>query len=292
MNIAIDIFGGDHAPREVARGIAHFLKDHIQQDMVLFLVGIEEQVEQLIYEFSISNAQARVIHAPSVIPMQESSTDKFLSLHDSSLFTGIRLLKEGVADILITAGNSAALVTALVANNLVTDRNIRCCAPVAIPQFNGATSMLLDAGLNINCTPGQLVAFAKLATDHSRRYLKIAEPRVGLINIGTEKNKGPESLRLAYDMLQQDDKINFVGNIEGHEILNHSADILLCDGFTGNIILKLLESFGAINPAFNFEQYGGSVLIGTEKPVILGHGRSSAMAYTTMLKQAVDICLR
>lgn len=287
MNIAIDIFGGDHAPREVTRGIAHFLQNHTYRDVVLFLTGPEEQIKSLLAEYQIPSDLCRIVHAPVVIAMDETSANAFLNADSSSMFRGLELLKNAEADVFITAGNSAALVAGVIKHKL--SGNQRPVAPAFIPQLKGGFAVLADVGLNIDCSADHLNHFAELLSDHIHRHAGIRSPRIALLNIGKEASKGNKLARSSYEMLDANPSFNFIGNIEGNDIINNKADGIICDGYSGNIVLKLLESFSVLDDRFSFEQYGGSILMGTDKPIILGHGRSGYLAYAKMLEQAVGL---
>jgi glycerol-3-phosphate acyltransferase PlsX len=287
MNIAIDIFGGDYAPREVTRGIAHFFQHHTQRDVVLFLTGPEEQISRLLAEYNIPSNLCRIVHAPLLISMDETSAKAFLNADSSSMFRGLELLKNDQADVFITAGNSAALVAGVMKYRL--SGNQRPVAPAYIPQLKGGYAVLADVGLNIDCSPDYLNHFAEILSDHIHLHAGIRSPKIALLNIGKEATKGNKLARAAYEMLDANPSFNFIGNIEGNDIINNKADGIICDGYSGNIVLKLLESFSVLDERFSFEQYGGSVLLGTHKPIILGHGRSGYLAFSKMLEQAAGL---
>ncbi len=280
MNIAIDIFGGDYAPQQTVRGILHFLQNHNPTDVVLFFTGDEATIAVLAEEHQIPSQYYRIVHAPEVIRMEDLDTNQVLQKTNSSLFCGLEMLRADRADVFITAGNSMALVSGLKKYDLcINDRPV---AAVNIPQPDGRTTLLLDAGLNVDCSATQLNHFASMAADRFDH-----PPAVALLNIGKEEGKGNQLARAAFELLKKNPLINFIGNIEGNDITQTKAEVILCDGFTGNIVLKLLESFAHFDQQYSFEEYGGAVLMGLKKPVILGHGRSTAKAFEKMLEQAI-----
>jgi glycerol-3-phosphate acyltransferase PlsX len=162
----------------------------------------------------------------------------------------------------------------------------RPVAPAFIPQLGGGFTLLADVGLNTDCNAEQLHYFAELSATYLKKNLHIPDPRIALLNIGAEEGKGNQLMRSVFNLFQKNPSFNFIGNIEGNDIITNKADIIICDGYTGNIALKLIESFAVLDEKFSFEKYGGTILLGLTKPVILGHGRSSAGAFKKMIEQA------
>jgi glycerol-3-phosphate acyltransferase PlsX len=217
----------------------------------------------------------------------------------SSISIGFELLASGKLDAFISAGNTGAmLVGALYALKSI-EGVLRPAISTIIPKENGSTGLLLDVGLNSDCKPEHLNQFAIMGTVYAQNILGIASPRVALLNIGEEEGKGNLLAQATYPLLKKNTHINFIGNIEGRDVFLDKADVLVCDGFTGNIILKLAESLFGITARknigheyfdrFNFENYGGTPVLGVSKPVIIGHGISKAKAFRNMIVLAETI---
>jgi phosphate acyltransferase len=298
MNIALDMMGGDFAPVEAVKGVSRFL-GHNAAEVHLSLIGVQEQINPLLTDFSIPRSSVTVIHAPQVISMNEHPTRALKEKPASSISTGFHLLATKKTDAFISAGNTGAmLVGALFGLKTITGVT-RPAISTIIPKNNGTTGLLLDVGINADCKPEQLNQFAVLGSLYAQHIAGIASPRVGLINIGEEEGKGNILAQAAYPLLKANPFINFIGNIEGRDILLDKADVMVCEGFTGNIILKLAESLYDIThekqithpylEQFNFENYGGTPLLGVSEPVIIGHGISHALAFDNMIALAVKM---
>ncbi|MDQ6608559.1 MAG: phosphate acyltransferase PlsX, partial [Bacteroidota bacterium] len=211
----------------------------------------------------------------------------------SSIAIGFELLAKSKIDAFISAGNTGAMLVGAMYSLKLIEGVLRPTISTIIPKENGGTGLLLDVGLNSDCKPEQLNQFAIMGSVYAQTILGIENPRVALINIGEEEGKGNMLAQGAYPLLKENRHINFIGNAEGRDIFNDKADVLVCDGFTGNIILKLAESFFEITQRkaiqheylnrFNFENYGGTPVLGVAKPVIIGHGISKAKSFKNML---------
>ena len=295
MNIALDMMGGDYAPLEAIKGVKLFLsenKDHVK----LTLIGDENQLNALIQEHNINPASINLVHASQVIGMQEHPTKALKEKQESSISIGFHLLAASKTDAFISAGNTGAMmVGALYSIKAITGIS-RPAIGAYIPGDNGKLALLVDVGLNADCKPENLSQFALLGVLFSRYILNIENPRVALINVGEEEGKGNILCQAAYPLLKENDRINFIGNIEGRDLLKDKADIYVCDGYTGNILLKFAESIYDIVQQrkiddeyfnrFNFEMYGGVPVLGVNKPVIIGHGISTAGAFNNMILMA------
>ena len=211
----------------------------------------------------------------------------------SSIAVGFHLLATGKIDAFISAGNTGAMMVGAFYSIGAIEGVLRPTIASIIPKSNGGSGLLLDVGLNADCKPEQLNQFALLGSLYAHHILNVADPRVGLVNIGEEEGKGNLLAQATYPLLKANPEINFVGNIEGRDVLLDKADVMVCDGFTGNVILKLAESFYEITKEkaitdeyferFNFENYGGTPVLGVAKPVIIGHGISQATAFKNMI---------
>lgn len=299
MNIGIDMMGGDYAPLEAVKGIQAYLALHQTPMLHFTLFGDEERIKPMLSEFSIPETIYSLIHAPETIGMQEHPTKALKEKQQSSIAVGFKHLASGETDAFISAGNTGAMLVGALFSIKALDGVLRPTISSVIPKQNGGTGVLLDVGLNTDCKPEHLNQFAVMGAAYSSHVLGVAEPKVGLLNVGEEEGKGNILAQSAYQLLKKNELINFIGNIEGRDAFNDKADVLVCDGFTGNIILKMAESIYDISSEqkidneyfkrFNFEIYGGTPVLGVEKPVIIGHGISKAIAFSNMIDVAIKM---
>ncbi len=295
MTIGLDMMGGDFAPLEAVKGIQLYLSE-TGDPAILLLTGDEAQINPLLQEYSIPASQVKVVHAPQVIDMHEHPTKALREKQQSSIAIGFHLLATGKSDAFISAGNTGAMLVGSMYSIKAIDGVQRPTISTIIPKDNGKTGLLLDVGLNADCKPEHLNQFATLGSLYAQYILGIEKPRVALLNIGEEEGKGNILAQGTYPLLKENTEINFAGNVEGRDIFLDKADVMVCEGFTGNVILKLAESFYEITHAksirheyldrFNFENYGGTPVLGVAKPVIIGHGISHAKAFSNMIKLA------
>jgi glycerol-3-phosphate acyltransferase PlsX len=298
MNIGIDMMGGDFAPLEAAKGIRLYLTGH-PGDVTLVLFGDEAQLTPLLAQEGIAAEEIKIVHAPQVIAMHEHPTKAFKEKQQSSIAVGFHYLASHKIDAFISAGNTGAMMVGAMFSIKVIEGILRPAISAVTPKENGNTGILLDAGLNADCKPENLNQFAILGSLYAKYILDIENPRVGLLNVGEEEGKGNILAQAAYPLLKQNNQINFIGNIEGRDILLDKADVMLCEGFTGNIVLKMAESIYDITHAkhiehefldrFNFEYYGGTPVLGVAKPVIIGHGISQSKAFKNMIGVAAKM---
>lgn len=295
MTIGIDMMGGDFAPLEAVKGLSLYFAAHSYPARLL-LIGDRDAIEILLKEHKIPREQIQIVHAPQVIDMHEHPTKALKEKPDSSIAVGFRMLAGGEADAFISAGNTGAMLVGALFSIKALEGVIRPTISTIIPRMNGSTGLLLDVGLNADCKPEQLNQFAIMGSVYAQLILGIEKPKVGLMNVGEEEGKGNLLAQATYPLLKENKHIHFVGNIEGRDVLTDKADVMVCEGFTGNIILKLAESLYEIakvqeihNPyfdRFNFEIYGGTPVLGVSKPVIIGHGISGATAFMNMIHLA------
>lgn len=298
MNIGIDIMGGDYAPLEAVKGISIFLKSgdpHLQ----LTLLGNEKEIQPFLNEFNIPSERVTVVHTTQIIDVHEHPTKAFKEKADSSIVKGFQLLATGKINAFISAGNTGAMLIGALYGIKAIDGVLRPTIPTLLPKENNTYGLLLDVGLNADCKPEHLSQFAEMGSLYAKHILGINNPRVALINIGEEKEKGNILAKASYSLLENNPNIHFIGNAEGRDVFKDKADVMVCDGYTGNIILKLAESFyeitahkGISHPyldLFNFENYGGTPVLGVKNPVIIGHGISHAKAFSNMIKLAEQI---
>jgi glycerol-3-phosphate acyltransferase PlsX len=295
MTICLDMMGGDFAPLEAVKGIREYLTE-TDDPALLFLTGDEAKVNPLLQEYQIPADKVRVIHAPQVIDYNESPTKALKEKQQSSIAIGFHLLASGKADAFISAGNTGAMLVGAMYSIKPMEGVQRPTISTIIPKDNGQTGLLLDVGLNADCKPEHLNQFALLGSLYAQHILGIDHPRVALLNIGEEEGKGNLLAQATYPLLKENSQINFTGNVEGRDVFLDKADVIVCDGFTGNVILKLAESIYEIThrkeirheylEQFNFELYGGTPVLGVAKPVIIGHGISHAKAFANMIRVA------
>ena len=293
MNIALDMMGGDYAPAEAFKGVVEFLHDN-NNPVNLLLIGDEAQLNPLLQQSPIGNV--KIVHAPETIGMHEHPTKALKEKQKSSISIGFHLLSTGKCDAFISAGNTGAMLVGALYSIKAIPGVLRPTIATIIPKDNGGTGLLLDVGLNADCKPENLNQFAILGSLYQKYISGIDDPRVALINIGEEEGKGNLLAQATYPLLKENAAIHFVGNVEGRDIFKDKADVMVCEGFTGNIILKLAESIFDITQEkkithdylerFNFENYGGTPELGVSKPVIIGHGISHAKAFANMIRLA------
>ena len=295
MTIGIDMMGGDYAPLEAVKGVQEFLAENTSP-VSLFLIGDRPGIEKLLADHNISSPIISIIHADEVIDMHDHPTKALKEKKRSSIAIGFHLLASGKMDAFISAGNTGAMLVGALFSIKVLEGVIRPAISTIVPQANGSSALLLDVGLNADCKPEQLNQFAIMGSVYAQLVLDIADPKVALVNVGEEEGKGNLLAQNTYPLLKENKHIHFIGNIEGRDILQSKADVMVCEGFTGNIILKMAESLYEIGKAknisdpffqrFNFEIYGGTPVLGISKPVIIGHGISGATAFKNMISLA------
>ena len=295
MNIALDMMGGDFAPAEAVKGVQMFLKNN-ESNAQLTLIGDENKIRPFMDDLHLSQSNIKVVHASQQIEMNEHPTKALKEKPESSIAVGFYLLSTGKVDAFISAGNTGAmLVGSLYSIKAITGIS-RPAIGAYIPMENGELALLIDVGLNADCKPDNLSQFATLGSLFAEHILNYKRPRIALVNVGAEEGKGNLLCQAAYPILKENTKINFIGNAEGRDILMNTAEVYVCDGFTGNVLLKFAESLYDIIQKrkiedeffsrFNFEEFGGVPVLGVNKPVIIGHGISGEKAFCNMIKMA------
>jgi glycerol-3-phosphate acyltransferase PlsX len=298
MRIGIDIMGGDFAPKATTLGAILALKE-VPSDCRIVLIGDEPMTKSILAENGVDASLFDFIHADQVIEMGEHPTRALSQKPNSSLSIGFQMLKEGSIDAFASAGNSGAmLVGSMFSVKTIPGMN-RPAICSYLPKENGGFGVILDVGANADCKPELLVQFAILGSLVAEILFGIKNPKVGLLNIGEEAEKGNLLTQATYPLLKETANINFIGNIEGRDLFNDKADVIVCDGFTGNIVLKLSEAFhdmtagkGMDAPFFarlNYENYGGSPILGVNAPVVVGHGISNDIAIKNLILLAKEM---
>jgi phosphate acyltransferase len=298
MNIAIDVMGGDYAPEAVVDGILLAISNLAPEETIL-AVGPADTINTLLADRGYTGSQIRVINAEQVIEMGEHPTRALSQKPNSSIGVGFALLKEGKTDIFASAGNTGAMMVGSLFSVKTIEGIQRPAIAGFIPQTDGTHSVMLDIGANADCKPEMLEQWAVLGSVYAAATRGIERPRVGLLNIGEEEQKGSILTQATYALLKANEKLNFVGNLEGKDVFRGKADVIVTDGFTGNIVLKMGESIynimkeqGMVNEFVdrtNYENYGGSPIIGINGNVIIAHGASSPTAIMNMIKLCQNI---
>lgn len=292
MKIGLDIMGGDYAPKAAVLGAIEACK-LLSPEQKLVLIGDKNQALPLIAEQGIDPEVFEFIHTTEVIGMGEHPTKAIVQKPTSSISIGFQLLKEGKIDSFSSAGNTGAMLVGAMFSVKTIPGVIRPAIATNVPKLKSGFGIMLDVGANADCKPDTLLQFAILGSLFAQHIYHIKDPKVGLMNIGEEEEKGNLLTQSAYCLMKDTNLINFAGNIEGRDLFNDKADVVVCDGFTGNVMLKLAESFYVLTlkkgfkdeffDRFNYEQYGGSPILGVNAPVIIGHGISTPEAIKNMI---------
>lgn len=305
MRIAIDAMGGDFAPDNVIMGACEAL-EIIDKNTTIVLVGKSDIVTTLLNNIGVNpdlKQRLEIINADQIIEMHESPTKAVLSKTDSSIVVGLNLLKNNDVDVFSSAGNTGAILTGALMHIGLIKGVLRPCLASFAPDIsnpNGKTA-ILDVGANADCRPEIMHQFAILGHILIRSMRNIENPKIKLLNIGEEEGKGNLLYKETYQLLKNNRNLNFCGNIESNAIFDSNVDVIITDGFTGNIVLKFAESFYetakkvfAMLPnsktisALNYATTGGAPILGINQPVIVGHGKSSPEAIKNMIKFSYD----
>ncbi len=296
IRIGLDMMGGDFAPLEAVKGAELFFAENKKDHIHLVMIGDKEKISAHVSAHDIPADAYSIVHAPEIIEMHEHPTKALKEKKESSIAVGFRLLAEGKTDAFISAGNTGAMMVGALFSIKTIEGVLRPTIGGYMPREDGSLGLLVDVGLNADCKPENLNQFAMLGSMFAKHILKIASPKVGLVNLGEEEGKGNILAQATYPLLKINNQLHFIGNIEGRDILTNKADVLVCEGFTGNVVLKLAESIHDIAKRrkimdehferFDFEKYGGVPVLGVAKPVIIGHGISHATAFKNMIRIA------
>lgn len=298
MKIGIDILGGDFAPDANVAG-AVLAKSELPSDVQLVLIGDKEQIFSGLSLLGANPQEFEIIHAPDVITMHDHPTRALAQKPNSSIAVGFDLLAEKKIDVFASTGNTGAMLVGAMFKIGAIHGVIRPCITSTFPAITGEKTILLDVGANADCKPDVLHQFAVFGKVLANSVYGIEKPRVALLNIGEEESKGNLLTQATHKLLAQSDDINFVGNLEGRDIFLGKADVIVCDGFTGNVVLKeaegiytLLRKRGIRDEyfdRFNYENYGGTPILGVKGNVIIGHGISNDIAVKNMIIHSYDV---
>jgi len=303
MKIGIDIMGGDFAPKSTIGGVV-LAHAELPADVELCLFGNEKIITALLIEFGANPKNFKIFHASEVIGMAEHPTKALTQKPDSSIALGFRMLADKKIDAFAGVGNTGAMLVGSIYSVGTIEGIIRPCTSSSFPKENGKLGILLDVGTNADCKPDVLYQFGIVGSLYAKYIYNIDNPKVGLINIGEEEEKGNLLSQATFKLMKGSKDFNFIGNIEGHDLFKDSADVMVCDGFSGNIILKHTEAIyrllikkgfsGEFLDQFNYENYGGTPILGVNSTVVVGHGISSEKAIKNMIlftKNVYDVKL-
>ena len=297
IRIGVDVTGGDFFPHSPIEGAIAAYSEN--PNIEIILVGNKNIINDYFNKKGIKNP-FEIIHSETYIDMHDNPTRSIASKKDSSIVVGLNSLKERKLDAFVSAGNTGALVAgSVIILGTIKGVSRPTLAAVFPPILGNKASIICDVGANVDCKPEYLVEFGKLASIFVETLFGMHNPSVALINIGEEETKGNAQTKQAYKLFKQTPNINFVGNIEGRDIIKNKVDVMICDGFVGNILLKYGESFynvfveklpnDPILEKFDFELTGGLPLLGIEEIVIIGHGVSGPLAFKNMIFRAYEM---
>ena len=298
MKIGLDIMGGDFAPKATVLGAIAAYKA-LSGNQKLVLIGDKEIALSILHENNFSPDHLEFVHTTEVIGMGEHPTKAVVQKPDSSISVGFRMLKDGEIQAFSSAGNTGAMLVGSMFSVKAIPGVSRPAMTTIVPKLKGGLGILLDVGANADCKAENLLQFGILGSLFAESVYNIPNPRVALVNIGEEEEKGNILCQAAYPLMKENKQFNFIGNVEGRDFFNESADVYVADGFTGNVVLKMAESFYVIGlklqlkheffDRFNYEQYGGSPILGINAPVVVGHGISSPEAIKNMVLLSRDM---
>lgn len=292
MRIGLDVMGGDFAPQATVQGaiLAH---DIFKSEDTIVLIGDKDIISNELTSNGADPTDFSIEHAEEVIEMGEHPARAFKAKRNSSIARGFQMLKDGEIDAFASAGNTGAMLVGSMHSVSTVPGITRPATAAVFPRIEGGNNIILDVGTNVDVKPENLFEFAILGKLYAEYVFHVETPKVGLLSIGAEKEKGNQVSKAAYQLLEQAKTFEFIGNVEGRDLLRDKADVIVCDGFTGNVALKQAESFYRIMTKrgidddylkrFNYENYGGTPVLGTNAPVMVGHGISNATAFKNML---------
>jgi phosphate acyltransferase len=298
VKIGLDIMGGDYAPKETLLGAIQALSE-VEEDSEIVLIGSQEIIEKKLSEEGADASSFTIINTSQIIEMGEHPTRALQQKPDSSISVGFKMLSEGKLDSFASAGNSGAMMVGAMFTIKPIPGVLRPSITSVLPKEDGSVGVILDVGINADCKPEVLAQFATLGSLFTKFVHNIENPKVALLNIGEEAEKGSILTQSAFNLIKANESINFVGNVEGRDLFNKKADVIVCDGFTGNVVLKQAESFfrmmykrGLLDDyfkRFNYENYGGTPILGVNGNVIVGHGISNATAIKNMILLSQEV---
>jgi glycerol-3-phosphate acyltransferase PlsX len=299
MRIGVDIMGGDFAPEATLSGAVLARRD-LPDETELILFGDQDRINETATRERYDLSGFTVFHTPHSIEMDDNPARAFSEKPEAGMTRGLKMLKAGQLDGFASAGNTGALLVGAMQIINSIPGVIRPCLATSIPNDRGNPTVLLDIGLNPDARPDVLYQYAIFGSIYAELVHDIREPKVGLLNIGREEEKGNLLTRATYQSMKNTKEFNFIGNVEGNDFFRtNTVDVIVCDGFVGNVLVKELEAFYAMlrrrniedefTEEFNFEQYGGTPILGILSPVIIGHGISNGRAVKNMILHTRDV---
>jgi len=294
----LDIMGGDYAPAATVAGAVMAIKE-LPESVELVLIGNKDNVIAELEEHQADPSLFSYAHTTEVLRMSDHPVKSFSRKKDSSLVMGFEMLTQGKLDAFSSAGNTGAMMAGAMFSVKSIPGIIRPAIAAGFPKVAGGVNLLLDVGLNPDSRPDVLYQYAMMGSMYAEHVYGINNPRVGLLNIGSEEDKGNLLTKSTFQSMIDNPDFNFIGNIEGNELFADKTDVVVCDGFTGNVVLKQAESFyylikkakieSQYFEQFNYEKFGGTPILGIGAPVLIGHGISSSLAIKNMILQNKEI---
>ena len=299
MRIGLDVMGGDFAPDAIIEGAVDSLL-HLSDNEKLVLIGDEVSIYRKLNEMQVEPSLFEIVHTSQVIEMADHPAKAFSQKKDSSISVGYGMLKNGTLDGFCSAGNTGAMLVGASYTVNVIPGVLRPALATLLPNIDDRNSVILDVGLNPDCKPDVLLQYGILGSIYAKYVLGIENPTVGLLNIGEEETKGTPAVKAAYELMKEHPGLNFVGNIEGNALFCEAmTDVVVCDGFVGNVILKMGEAFHHIYKSrklkdsyfdrLDWENTGGTPIIGINANVMIGHGISKRRPIMNMILQAGEV---
>jgi len=300
MRIGIDIMGGDFAPEAAVLGAILAHKALSYDNGRIVLIGDEFKIKEILEREKVNPQNFDIVHSSQVIEMNDHPAKAFAKKPDSSIAIGYKLLASGQIDGFASAGSTGAMMVGAMLAVKVVPGIIRPVITAAIPKPDGKYSLILDVGINPDTKPDVLYQYGILGSLYAQNVYNIPNPKVGLINIGSEEEKGNLVVKSAHELMKDTSEFNFIGNVEANELfLEDRVDVIVCDGFVGNIILKQAEAFYTLIKKrkikdeffekFNFESYGGTPILGVNKNIVIGHGISRQVAIKNMILHTKEV---
>ena len=298
VRIGIDVMGGDFAPSATIKGSILAL-DNLADGIEIVLIGDQDQVTSELKKHRVDASAYSIVHAPDIIEMGDHASKAFIKKPNSSIAVGFGLLKKGQIDGFASAGNTGAMFVGGYMSVKPIPGILRPCISSVLPKLDGGVNVILDVGANADCKADVLYQFGILGSLFAEHVCGVKTPRVGLLNIGEEETKGNMLTIAAHEMMKDSTDFNFCGNIESRHLFDDHCDVIVCDGFSGNVILKQAESVYSLIKQrqieddyfdrFNYENYGGTPILGLNKTVVIGHGISNAVAIKNMIVLTADV---
>ena len=298
IKIGIDILGGDYAPEATVKG-AIIAARELSNDIELVLIGDKEKITSICKSESFDESVFEIIHTTDTIEMSDYPAKAFTQKPNASIVLGFKLLSQGMLSGFASAGNTGAMLVGAMHVVKSAPGVIRPCITASVPRLSGSPAILLDVGINPDCKPDVLYQYAILGSLYAEYVYNITNPKVGLLNIGSEEEKGNLQTKAAYAAMKGTKDFNFIGNIEANEFFSDRVDVIVSDGFVGNVMLKEAEAFYSLIKKrkvqdeffekFNFVNYGGTPILGINAPVMIGHGISNEIAIKNMILHTADV---